>query len=64
MNGQITWHEDRDTGRGILTLAWDDGTEETTEGGPIDAGSDSHAVAGLFCRDAIDHDRDTVFVTK
>ncbi len=49
MNAQITWHEDRKTGKGILTLKRDDGTAETVEHSePINASTDSHHIAGLF----------------
>lgn len=46
--GQITWNEDKKTGRGILTLRGDDGTVENVEHDDPIKDSDSDHVAGLF----------------
>ena len=47
-HGQITWGEDRD-GNGVLVLRWDDGDMHAEpHPGPIDAGTDSTAIAALF----------------
>ena len=65
MNATITWSENRD-GIGQLTMRRDDGTTETVDyPEPINARTDSYAVASLFGRwTSVDHDRDTITVSN
>lgn len=62
MNAQITWHEDRKTGKGILTLKNDDGSKEMIEHEEsINARSDSNHIASLFgAWDWVEHNGDTI----
>ena len=64
MTGIITWHEERKTGIGYLTLTTDDGRIERVEHAePITARSDSHSIASMFGDFAhVDHDGEYVHV--
>lgn len=67
MNGTITWNEIN--GIGTLTLVWDSGERKTIKHDqPINAGTDSGAIARLFCGwtafDMVEHDQDSIHVSR
>lgn len=61
MSGAIYWEEI--DGQGFAVLVADDGTTDKVPfDGPIDAGTDSGHVAGLFGLNCYEHDKEFIFV--